>query len=350
MSVASKHIKNFVEDGGSCLILGSRATISSRFIRRNLDLLGSGGLSWDGGLVEEPTALPLQFFDQPDNRYISIGDNTAEDAVPQYVSLRSSDGIIVKGVYDSVTPATDQSFLANKRTSITARYASDNDEEGEVASLSLNVGRGRITVWIPNIEYPLSEFVHPVRLCPIHHKSSSPEIEEFEILRLKLLRKSLMQLGLQLPSEDEKTQTFSSPLPQFLTSTPEKSTLVGQVMDTLAAPQSGSQLSVFKDANDEFHFHPFQESLELLELARLKSASEEKSDPATWQPKHIVVCLDGSIPSQEFTPLFDLRTYYEALSAAHEKEGLGRSAEPWRMGEVLLYGEAVTSTQTMLDK
>ena len=159
-----------------------------------------------------------------------------------------------------------------------------------------------------------------------------------------------MQLGLQFPNEDGKGQNFACPLPQFFTSTPKKSDLVGRVMEALAAPQSGSQLSVFKDANDEFHFHPLQESLELLELARKKSESGERSDPATWQPKHVVVCLDGSLPPPKLTPLFDLKLFYEALSAAHEKEGSSGTAEPWRMGEVLLYGEAVTSTQTMLDK
>jgi biotin---protein ligase len=161
VSEASKHIKNFVEAGGSCLILGSsRATISSRSIKGNLGL-GSGSLSW-GGTVEEATALPLQFFDKPNNRYIHIdGDDTAEQAVPRHVSLRSSDGVYVKGVYDFVAPATDQfnGIHPNQGTSIVARYASDNDEEeqGGVACLSLNVSGGRLVLWIPNIEYPLGE-------------------------------------------------------------------------------------------------------------------------------------------------------------------------------------------------
>ena len=161
MSVASKRIKDFVEAGGSCLILGSsRATISSRSIRGNLGL-GSGGLSW-GGTVEEAAALPLQFFDKPNNRYISINDDdTAKEAVPRHVSLRSSDGIYVKGVYDSVAPAPDQfsGILPDQRTSIVARYASDNNEEkqGGVACLNLNVGSGRLLLWIPNIECPLGE-------------------------------------------------------------------------------------------------------------------------------------------------------------------------------------------------
>ena len=164
VSVASKHIKDFVEAGGSCLILGSsRATISSRSIRGNPSLgFGSGSMSW-GGAVEEATASLLQFFDKPNNRYIYIDDNdTAEKAVPRHVSLRSSDGIYVKGVYESVAPATDQfnGIHPDQRTSIVARYASDNDEEqleGGVACLSLNVGGGRLLLWIPNIECPLGE-------------------------------------------------------------------------------------------------------------------------------------------------------------------------------------------------
>lgn len=184
----------------------------------------------------------------------------------------------------------------------------------------------------------------------MYYKSSASEIERFEILRLDLLRRSLVQLGLQFPNEDGKGQTFLLPLPQFLTSTPQKSALVGQVMEALAAPQSGSQLSVFKDANDEFHFHSFQESSELLELTRAKSHSGENNDQATLQPKDVVVCLDGSLPPPKLTPLFDLKLFYEALSAAYEKEGSAGNAETWRMGEVLLYGETVTSTQTMLDK
>ena len=102
VSVASKHIKNFVEAGGNCLILGSsRATINSCSIRGNLGL-GFGSLSW-GGTLEEATAsgLPLQFFDKPNNSYFYIGgDDAEEEAVPRHVSLRSSDGAYVKGVYD----------------------------------------------------------------------------------------------------------------------------------------------------------------------------------------------------------------------------------------------------------
>ena len=346
VSVASKQIKSFVEKGGSCLLLGSRATITSRSIVG----LGSGTLSWSGIAEEAAALLPLRFFDKPNNRYISVDSNDpAEEALPRYVSLRSSHGMLVKGVYDAGNSPTGQfnGIHPSQETSVIARYASDSDEEGAVACLSLDVSDGRLALWIPNIEYPLSEL--PAILGQSLIKPA--DVDEFEVLRLKLLRESLIQLGLHLPSENEKKgQSFSRPLPQFLTSTPEKSTLISQIMDAIATPQPGPQLSVFKDANDEFYFHPLQESVELLESARAISDSEERSDPATWQPKHLVVCLDRGIPPPELTPLFDLRIYYKALSIAREKEGLLDTTEPWGMGEVLLYGEAVTSTQTMLDR
>ena len=126
VSVASKHIKNFVEAGGSCLILGSsRATISSRSIGRNLGLgSGSSSLSWGETVEKEATALPLEFFDNQNYLYISIdGDDTVEDAVPRHVSLRSSDGIYIKGVNDSTGPAANRfdGIHPNQRTSIVAR-------------------------------------------------------------------------------------------------------------------------------------------------------------------------------------------------------------------------------------
>jgi len=70
----------------------------------------------------------------------------------------------------------------------------------------------------------------------------------------------------------------------------------------------------------------------------------------TCKPKHIIVCHAGELPARQETPLFDLELYYSALSLARAKEGSTDLVEPWGFGQVLLYGEVITSTQTMLDK
>jgi biotin--protein ligase len=154
-----------------------------------------------------------------------------------------------------------------------------------------------------------------------------------------------------VPQEKGHTQTIARPLPQFLTSAPDKLSITDTILDAIAAPQSGAQLTTFKDANDEFHFHSLQESAALLATAR--AAAQTASDPSTWQPKHIVVCRDGRLPDKTLTPLFDLELFYTALGAARRTEGLKAPSSTdlaWGIGEALLYGEAVTSTQTMLDK
>jgi len=88
--------------------------------------------------------------------------------------------------------------------------------------------------------------------------------------------------------------------------------------------------------------------LDLLKSSR--EASKTISDPSTWQPKHVILCLGGVLPKKEMTPIFDIALFYKDLEAARDKIGLSKTSEPWGMGEALLYGEVVTSTQTMLDK
>ena len=85
----------------------------------------------------------------------------------------------------------------------------------------------------------------------------------------------------------------------------------------------------------------------------MRSSREEAkttSDPSTWQPKHIIVYKDGALPEKELTPIFDVAFFYKALATARSKFDIPKTPQPWGVGEALLYGEAITSTQTMLDK
>lgn len=148
--------------------------------------------------------------------------------------------------------------------------------------------------------------------------------------RLKILRSSLRECGLQVPSG---VSTRNTPLPQFLVG---KSSAIEQTLKALSAESSVKELFVFKDENDTFHLHPSKSSASLL--------GEKESG---LQPKHIVVYADGSYPTKNQTSMFDIEMYFEQLAKAR---GEGGTSEPWAIGEVLLYGEAVTSTQTMLDK
>ncbi|KDR77138.1 hypothetical protein GALMADRAFT_246358 [Galerina marginata CBS 339.88] len=331
VSVTSKHIKEFVEAGGAYLMLGTGASAIPRS-----GGLGSGSTGLSLGL--EAGETPLKFYDKFNNCYIICDDDAIEGRVePRVVALRSSDGELVNGIFDTEA-AEFKGFEKIKRVSILAQY--QNGGAGSIAGLALGVSKGRIAFWAPSIEYPLAE---PPASSTITDqiKISADEVKAFDTIRLKLISATLTQLGLQVPQETTTQKLMiSRPLPQFLISTPDEPTIVSLITDAIAAPHSGMQLTTLKDANDELHFHSLQESRELLKSAR--ELAQTPSDPSTWQPKHIIICRDGVLPDRELTPLFDLGFFYKSLSSARIKQGHPRSTKPWGMGEALLYGEATT--------
>ncbi|CAA7266210.1 unnamed protein product [Cyclocybe aegerita] len=308
-------------------MLGAGASATSRSARFGL---GARGLTFGLETQEEP-AEPLRFYDKLNNCDISCDVDREENTQPGLRSVRScGEG----KVYSSGT-GRFTGFEDHKGKSILAKY-----EDGSIAGLAVDAGAGKIALWTASIEYPLTE--EPASSIP-----TSQDTTASEKLRKELLQTSLLQLGLQSPPDEDNKLSILRPLPQFLTSTPSKRTIVSQITNAIAAPQLGSQLSVLKDANDEFLFHALQEGMGLMTTAREDAKSS--SDPSTWQPKHIIVCQDGELPSRELTPLFDLALFYSTLAEARKREDL-LSTEPWGTGEAVLYGEAVTSTQTMLDK
>ena len=339
VSVASKQVKDFVEAGGAYLMLGSGATATPRS-----GGLGLGSASLSLGL--EAGETPLKLFDKFNNVYLTFDEDFRKDhVVTRVADLKTPEGDVVKGIYD-LEVTQFHGFDDLKGLDILSRYTSQVGE-GAIGGFSMDVGKGRIVLWGPSIEYPLQE--EPTSsIIARSTQLSAEEIKSSEKLRIKLLRTTLTLLGLQVPADAELAYSTSRPLPQFLTSAPEKPTIVSQILNAIASPQPGTQLTTLKDANDEFYFHPLQESSDVMKSSR--EAGKTTSDPSTWQPKHIIVCKDGVLPEKEITPLFDIALFYIALAAARDNIEIPKTSQPWGVGEALLYCEAITSTQTMLDK
>ncbi|KAF8168583.1 biotin-ligase [Pholiota molesta] len=326
VSAATRPITDFVErGGGALLVLGTDAAATPRS-HGGLGLgLGATGLTL--GSAEEAGERPLKFYDRLSNCYITTEEEHRVGA--RAVALRSADGAEARGIYDTEA-ARFEGFSAVKDVSILARYATEGAAEGTIAGLVVGINQGRVAFWGPSVEYPLTEAPASAALSSL--SLTAEEVSSSDQTRKTLLATTLSQLGLKVPQEKEHTQTIARPLPQFLTSAPDKPSITDTILDAIAAPQSGAQLTTFKDANDELHFHPLQESAAL--LATTRAAAQTASDPSTWQPKHIVL-------------------FYTALGAARRTEGLAAPSSAdlaWGIGEALLYGEAITSTQTMLDK
>ncbi|KAF8626706.1 hypothetical protein AX15_004719 [Amanita polypyramis BW_CC] len=127
--------------------------------------------------------------------------------------------------------------------------------------------------------------------------------------------------------------------PLFLTSNPSKPSAARRSLGSLVSRDIGSHPIEFTDVNNKFRFYPFSDRNELLDKSREQSQH--------WP---IVICTDGRLPERSLTPLFDLNQYYQTLSEARKQAESPADTESWGIGDVVLYGETVTSTQALLEK
>ncbi|KAF9060714.1 hypothetical protein BDP27DRAFT_1339238 [Rhodocollybia butyracea] len=233
----------------------------------------------------------------------------------------------IDGIVEGAIPQFEVDGISANRTQVLA-YSLEQDSQN-LAALRCQIGNGHVTFWAPSLENIAEDI-----------SGNDPKA------RLKLLRWCLERVGLRPPHP--KAGPSSLPLPQILLSTPEKPGLVQAVVLGLGLNNGPG---VFRDSNDSFEFHPYEKGLELLRQIRLQTAqpnSHSDSDQADSPMKHIIVCPGGMIPSADDTPLFDLQTYFTQLRMARSREGCRRDIAGF--GETMIYGQVVTSTQTMFDK
>ncbi|KAF8639135.1 hypothetical protein AX17_001625 [Amanita inopinata Kibby_2008] len=311
-------IQEYVDGGGAYLGLGFGARYGD----------GMRGLRLDANILN-PSKDLLRFYVNSTNSYL-YPSASANDMAPTAVELQVGDGSVVRGICkfgdDEII-----GFDHGSKASILATYVCDGTNS-KVAGIRCDVGRGQVALWSPSIEEPVSPLA---QLAP-------EKVKEYEERRLSLVKDTLESLGLQVPSAEG--HATSHPLPQFLTSDPSMPSIVPKLLDSLAIAVHESQPVEFDDVNDKFCFCSFSSSEDIMHQARSPAVVEEKPT------RFVIVCLNGELPNHDQTPSFDLRAYYDALSHARSKHEFHNASNSWSIGNVLLYGEVVTSTQSMLDK
>lgn len=136
------------------------------------------------------------------------------------------------------------------------------------------------------------------------------------------------------------------PLPQIMLINPEiqRDSLGWEIWTAVGSVGDDGSVTL-EDENDSFRVTRSRETSEIMRAARARPSADEREKR--------IVCpgsLDAAGPGM---PLFDGRRYFEHLTRLGRVNGQRRrnaEAEGWNVGDVVVYGEAVTSTQTMLDK
>jgi biotin---protein ligase len=185
---------------------------------------------------------------------------------------------------------------------------------------------------------------------------------------LAFFRYALTSLGLSVPPETTPDRPLGPlqppipryPLPQFLLHPRGKRYIAETILRGLGLSAatadsdspSDSEVGVIKDVADTFHFHKataFEHAVRLVaEAKRISADTSSHVAIAMDTPRVVVVLPPDILPTEELTPRFDAEKYFNVLADVRRDQT--SDAENWGVGEALFYGEAVTSTQTMLDR
>jgi biotin---protein ligase len=332
---ACETIRQYVQDGGACLSFCAGAYFMSRRVEWEVgssnQVIGDRALGFFPGTCEGCVYPGFSYDDETGARTIALEVESGNGASPR----------IIEGIYyNGGGHFVDAEKMEGQGVTPLARYI-DGEGAGKVAAVACVIGKGKAVLWGAHPEYSL--LLHPtvasLDKSPRHYSASQRTAMETE--RWKVMRETLRHLALRLPPMEPLFPPESSILPQHLTSAPWKSHLVPETLKILSLPwPTPESVAVLEDFNDTFRFRLSSHS-----VSTYDASGTDKSSPS---PKDIIV-YDGELPPLRETPLFDLQRYYSYLSDMASQPSVTRGGL-LKMGELLLYGERVTSTQTMLDK
>jgi biotin--protein ligase len=164
----------------------------------------------------------------------------------------------------------------------------------------------------------------------------------------EFLKACLTKLGLEVSQEASLVPSLSR-LHLSSISHVEVGELLHSFDNIVTKDDQGEEF--IRGENDTFHLEKPETRWSMTSLGdALNLKSDEKTSPKDTIPDHSmiikrIVSHDEAWPETKDTPYFNHSVFYSSLQ---EFRGIYRQAEEW--GNILMYGEVVTSTNTLLDK
>lgn len=334
-------IKDYVKLGGSFLGICAGGYYGSARVEWELgsplEVVGDRALAFFPGVAKGCAFDGFVYESEAGARAIDILVNAAE-------TPRTFKGIY----YNGGAYFENAENLQSKGVRVLSTYT-EGLAKGKAAIVACDVGQGRAILTGPHMEYPITLEPAAAALKKTYPGITDGEIAELERARWDLMKITLELLGLHSPyttSEDVPSRS-PGPLPQVLVSAPSKSFVVPRYLDALRSICPYETPNRLQDANDTFNFNPSANFNSLLTKSRERRVAEE--DLGLLE-RDVVIYEGGSVPTTEQTPLFNIEGYFDHLSSVRSSLSLRDKGENWGMGEALLYGEIITSTQTLFDK
>ncbi len=260
----------------------------------------------------------------------------------------------------------------SSKVEILAEYTEDIDVESGAAKAAIvycKVGEGCAILTGPHPEYvpppclsshlPASTNTGRFDAVNLSQQSGVPGYEELiealkadEESRASFLKACLSKLGLEVSQSAVPVPSLSKIHLSSL-----RHTEVGELLSSLneIITKDGEE-EYIKGSNDLFHLEKPDSRWSMTALSEALSndfaASQKKTGRGSPDPTadytHVikrVVAHEGAWPEPKETPYFNHAVYYSSLREFRDKD---EEAETW--GDTLMYGEVLTSTNTLLEK
>ena len=324
--VVNEEIRSYVRKGGRYLGACAGAYYACARVEWEVgtdrEVVGERPLGFFSGIGRGCVYPGFEYENENGARVVRVSERTDEND--------RKDELIEGVYYNGGGYFVDTENTPN--ASILAHYL-DGEGEGKVAAVSCRVGEGTAVLWMVHPEFSLSR---PPASCapPLCHEHI-PEgwLRRMEEQRLAFVRRSLTILGLELPSSGVH---YTHPLPQFLIYPEGCTTVLGAMLE-------GSSGACRVDGGkDTFEVHELSEYDEVMNTLQPSLAES--------QTGYIFLCPDGTSPLKELTPHFDVSRYFNYLETFKAGRDKPTAEYQQQIGEALLYGEVINSTQTQLDQ
>ncbi|KAI8384435.1 biotin-protein ligase [Radiomyces spectabilis] len=221
-------------------------------------------------------------------------------------------------------------------------------EENPAAAIYCRVGEGHAVLMGIHPEYNVTE-------ADLADNSNGKAIVS-ELITSAAARKDFLgaifrKIGLNVPSSVSHKDSSTASVELELTPI----YLAGNTADVVRAiasnvgQQADAATRLLKDAHDTFYCGPLDQSQDLSQKLESLSVNDPSTVTQILYPSTTTApSQDPLCPPKTLTRYFDTSKYFEALRHWRAQQWGGGTW--YRFGNAMLYGEVVTSTQTLLDK
>ena len=362
----NRRILQYVQRGGSYLGLcagGYYGTARCEFEvgDKKMEVIGSRELAFFPGTCRGCAFSGFVYHSEKGARAVELKVDKSAVAVGSIPD-------VFRSYYNGGGVFVDAPKYKDKGVEVLASYSERLDVdsgEGAAAVVYCKSGEGAAILTGPHPEFVFSE--KPVdnwsltkpRFAAVNLEKNADvpgfdkvidTLAEDEKHRMDFLKACLSKLGLQVNSEDNAVPSLSRI--HLSSQTPSDTAELLASLQNIISIVDGEEY--IKDDNDTFHLEK-PSTWSMNKLKEVIGASDEKTDDGDAGEDRIVdynaivkriVAHEKDYPASKETPYFNHHAFYANLDnyQTSSKEGEGA------FGKSIMYGEVVTSTNTLLEK